>query len=131
MVRRGEWPAERLLARPFAGATRRSCGACRRERILAAVIAAERSLPAEMVTDALDVTMILPGGECVLADSLTANPWVLHVGHAGCWDACWWSSSTAAEEPQLRLAVAPCRRLLRHALAGHAPPHRLSHKPLT
>ncbi len=60
--------------------TGRPCGVCRRERTLATVVAAEPSLPTEMVVGAFDATVTSSRAVSVLADALTADPYVLQVG---------------------------------------------------
>lgn len=56
------------------------CGACRRERVLAAVVVAEPSLTPGQVTAAFDAA--LPSGQAVwhLQNALADNPDALHVG---------------------------------------------------
>jgi len=61
-------------------ASGRPCRVCRRDRILAAVIAAEGSLPTETVTAVFDATVTSSRAVSVLTDAFAANPDVLHVG---------------------------------------------------
>lgn len=58
----------------------RPCGRCRRGRALAAVIAAEPSLPAATVAEAFDAVVVSPRAVRVIADALAADPDVLQVG---------------------------------------------------
>ena len=58
----------------------RSCGRCRRGRALAAVIAAEGSLPAATVTEAFDAAVVSGRAVRVIVDALAADPDVLQVG---------------------------------------------------
>ncbi len=58
----------------------RPCGRCRRERALAAVIAAEPSLPAATVAEAFDAVVVSPRAVRVIADALAADSDVLQVG---------------------------------------------------
>ena len=63
--------------RPVTG---RPCGVCRRDQTLAAVIAAEPSLPSGTVTVAFHATITTSRAVGVLADALAADPSVLHTG---------------------------------------------------
>jgi hypothetical protein len=59
---------------------RRVCGRCRREAVIAAVAAAEESLPVEQVTAAVDVVAGSPQGLRSLAAALAADPAALAHG---------------------------------------------------
>jgi len=70
-------PAGHELPWPLGG---RPCPRCRRERVVAAVRAADRSWPAAVIEDAVDA--VAPGGQALrrLADALAADPGALAAG---------------------------------------------------
>ena len=73
----GHCPSGHELARPLGG---RACPRCRREKVVAAVRAADRSLPAAVIEAAVDA--VAPGGQALrqLADALAADPAALTAG---------------------------------------------------
>ena len=70
-------PSGHELAWPPGG---RPCPRCRREKVVAAVSAADRSLPAAVIEAAVDA--VAPGGQALrqLADALAADPAALRSG---------------------------------------------------
>ena len=70
-------PSGHELAWPPGG---RACPRCRRETVVAAVSAADPSLPAAVIEAAVDV--VAPGGQALrqLADALAADPAALTAG---------------------------------------------------
>ena len=70
-------PSGHELARPLGG---RACPRCRREKVVAAVSAADPSLPAAVIEAAVDA--VAPGGQALrqLADALAADPAALTAG---------------------------------------------------
>ena len=73
----GHCPSGHELAWPLGG---RPCPRCRREKVVAAVAAADPSLPGAVIEAAVDA--VAPGGQALrqLADALAADPAALTAG---------------------------------------------------